>query len=277
MQQERRQQRHCDDVAPVENPVEAIERTVEREGKCPKEGYTQPEEVEGRRIAWPAQPHRRPDQQCEQPDRGEHVVHRAAAWRRGERHLERLTLAKPQQRVRQARPRASAMLILDDIGGHLHGRAVHCQQHVAGADARVRRRRARSDLGRCDAFGARRPEDAVFDVVITGPQGHVGHAERSEHGHHAQRTQRSRPTEPASLYRPEASRTDWRLIFEVTGRESGRRHIRSVRHAPRVGGLRGSVHQMRRHSDLSRSHTNAGGGEARAVPRTHAVLHALSR
>ena len=117
VQQERRQEREGDGVAPVEDPVETIEGTVEREREDAEERDAEPEEMQRRLIARAAQPHRRAHHQREEPHRGEHEIHRAAARRRRERHFQALPRAEPQEGVREARAFVAAMLILDDVGG----------------------------------------------------------------------------------------------------------------------------------------------------------------
>ena len=97
MQQQRREQRDGDGVAPVENPVEAIERPVERERVGAEERRAQPEKVQRRLIVRPAQANQPADNEREQTDRGENVVQRAALRHRRERDLERLARAEPQQ------------------------------------------------------------------------------------------------------------------------------------------------------------------------------------
>ena len=97
MQQQRREQRDGDGVAPVENPVEVIERPVERERVGAEERRAQPEKVQRRLIVRPAQANQPADNEREQTDRREHVVQRAALRNRRERDLERLAGAEPQQ------------------------------------------------------------------------------------------------------------------------------------------------------------------------------------
>jgi len=81
VQQQRRQQRERDRVTPVERPVKAIERAVEREREDAEERDAQPEEMQRRLIARPAQAHRAADQKREEADCREHEIDRAAARR----------------------------------------------------------------------------------------------------------------------------------------------------------------------------------------------------
>src|SRR5258708_36380009 len=115
MEQERREQRERDRVTPVERPVEAVERAVEREGEDAEERDAQPEEMESRLIARTPQAHRRADQQREDPDRGEHEVHRVAARCRRERELERLAGSRSQKGGGEAPTGVPSTVGTDDL------------------------------------------------------------------------------------------------------------------------------------------------------------------
>ena len=199
MEQQRRQQREGDRVTPVERPVEAIERAVEREREDAEERDAEPEEMERRLIARTPQAHRGADQQREQADRGEHEIHRVAARRRRERERERLARARPQEGVDEPRPGVAAMLILDDVGRRQHRRAVDREQHVAALDPGGRRGGAGRHLAGGDAFRAPGPEHAVLDLVPARVHRDVGDAERDEQRHDGHRKHGSTPDEPAGL------------------------------------------------------------------------------
>src|ERR1051326_1132675 len=168
-------------VAPVENPVETIERTGEREGEDAEERDADPEEMQRRLITRTTQPHRAADEQRKHAEGGEQVVHRARARRRRQYDVQRPLGMKTQQRVGEPRAFVAAMLVFDDVGRRLNRRAVDREQHVAALQACGIRGRSGDDLDRGDPFAALIPEDPVFDFVPARVQRDVREAKGQEH------------------------------------------------------------------------------------------------
>ena len=199
MQQQRRQQRERDRVAPVEDAIERVERTGKREREDAEERDADPEEVQRRLIARAPQAHGAADEQREQPDGSEHVIHRARARRRRQRDIERLPRSETKQRVGESRAFVAAVLICDNVSRRLDGRTVDGEQHIAPLDAGRVGRRSGSDLLGADAFGAIVPEHAVFDVVPARIHRDVRDAESNQDEDDDRGKRRPAPDEPGAL------------------------------------------------------------------------------
>ena len=155
--------------------------------------------MERRLIVRPPQPHRRAHKQREQADRREHVVHRRALRHRRQRDVERLLGAEPEKCVGEVCSRNAAVLVLNDVGRHLHGIAVDGNQHIAALDSRPCGRGAGGYLGRHDALRARRPEHAVFHFVPARAHDDVRDAKHDQHDYDDHRKRRPAPREQASF------------------------------------------------------------------------------
>ena len=107
VEEERRQRQDGDDVGPVEHPVQPVQPAAEREGQDAEERGRQPQEVQGGRIARPAQAHRAADEQREDRHRRQHVVEGTRASRhRRHAHVHHVARAQPQHRVAERAHRA---------------------------------------------------------------------------------------------------------------------------------------------------------------------------
>jgi hypothetical protein len=201
VQQQRRQQGLRHGVSPVEHPVEAIERPVEREGEGAEEGDAQPEEMQSRLIVRPLQAHRCADEQCEQPDGRQHVIHRAAPRCDSKRHFNDLLRSEPREGIGEARARSSGVLVFDHVRFRLNRGPVDGKQQVAAFDSGTGARRPGCDLDGRDAFGVRGPENTVFNLIPSGMSDNVRDAQPGKKKHNADREDRPPPRTPTRLGR----------------------------------------------------------------------------
>ena len=112
MQKERRQQQDRHDVAPIEDPVEAIEPAAEGEREHAEERDGEPEEVQRRLVARTPKAHDAADQQREDANAREQEIQRARSARhRRDPDVHDLARAEAQHGVAQGRtvrlPRAA--------------------------------------------------------------------------------------------------------------------------------------------------------------------------
>ena len=149
----------------------------------------------------PLQAHRRADEQREQPDGRQHVIHRAALRRGRQRHFDHLLRAEAGEGVGQARAGSGGVLVFDDVGLRLNRGAVDGEQEVAALDSGAGAGRPGGHLDGGEAFGARAPENAVLNLVPFGVGGDVRDAESGEKNDDGERKNRSAPHPPAGFGR----------------------------------------------------------------------------
>ena len=200
MQEERRQHDHRNGVAPIEDPVDAIEPAAEREGEEAEERDRQPEEVQRGLVGRPARAHRRADQQREDADRRQHVIEQAGAARhRRQRQVGHFLRAEPQQRV--GVPIAGPSLVLqgDHVEPRVDGLVVDGKQDVARLHAGAAGGRRRRHFGGHHAHRALDPEHAVFDFVGRGARNDVRQTEGEQGERHRDGQGRLPPLTPPRL------------------------------------------------------------------------------
>ena len=194
MQEHGRQGKQRHHVGPVEDPVEPVEPARKREGEDAEERHRQPEQVQRRLVARPAQAYPCPDHEREDPDRGEDEIEEAVALRdRREPDLHDLAGAQAQQRVGQRGIGAGRMRRADHVRRALHRTAVNRQQHITQPYARLRRGRPVRQFGGRDAVRTGDPQHAVLDLVPGRPDVDVRETESEEDQHHRERRRTSQP------------------------------------------------------------------------------------
>ena len=202
MQEQRGQKCLSDGVAPVEHPVQTVQRSVEGKREGTEERDAEPEEMERRGISRAPDAHRRTDHQREEPDAGEDEIHRAPARSRRQRDLQRLARSQAQQQVGQPRPVARTMLLFNHVRRGSHRQSVHRFENVARPDSCRFARRPGHDLDCRHPFSARRPVDAVFDLLPLWAERHVLEAQHDEDDDHSHRECGSTPGQPACFHGP---------------------------------------------------------------------------
>ena len=196
MQEQRRQQQQRHDVGPVEEPVEAIEPTVERESDGPEEGQAQPEKVQRGFVAVTPVPDTGADEQREDAHHGEHEVEgRRSARQRRQSETDHFGRLQAQHRVAKTGAGRLRMHEGEHFGGLLNGPVADGQQHVAGPHTRLGGRRSRRHLCGGNPLRSGHPEHAVLDLMPRRAQGDVGQAEPEQRRDKGQRHEGSCPTQ----------------------------------------------------------------------------------
>ena len=147
--EERRQHEHCHHVAPVEDPIEAIQPAAEREREHPEKGDAQPKEVQRRLMLGRRSRTDAPTSREKMPTAGHDEVLTSRAGRnRRDRHEDHLLRLQPDDRVVEAVSRMCSVEQVHDIDPPLRRTSVGGNQQIADADAGLGRRGDPARLGR---------------------------------------------------------------------------------------------------------------------------------
>jgi hypothetical protein len=177
-------------VGPEQRPVAEVELARERGRVHQEEQQADGVEVQRRAVGRPPQHHDRADDEAEEADEREVVEESDVALReRPDRHLERAALLGAQQRVAEARPRQPPLQPALELLGREDLLALHGEQHVAHAHARLRGRPVRRHARGDKALRREPPEHAVVELAPGGFQEDVVDAEREQDQGHEQHGQ----------------------------------------------------------------------------------------
>ena len=185
VQEHRRQGEQRHHVGPVEQPVEPVEPSGKRKREHAEERHRQPEQVERRLVARPAQADPGADHQREDPDRRQDEIEEAVALGNGrEPDLHDFARAQPEQRVGQRRGTTCDVRRGDHIRRAFHGPAVDGEQHIAEPHAGSGGRRTVGQFRGGDPVRTRDPQHAVLDFVPCRPDVDIGETEAEQHQCH---------------------------------------------------------------------------------------------
>ncbi len=167
--EERRQQQHRHDIAPVEDGVEQIEAAAEREREDAEERDREPEEVQRRLILWTAQTNTGADGEREESNRGECVVKASRTGRNrfdgdGDHRFRLLLL----HQVGQLLALCSCVQSHHHLIRRIDRDVVHRQHRITGLETGAVSRRPFGNFGGHDVAGAEvAPEHPVLHLAPT--------------------------------------------------------------------------------------------------------------
>ena len=166
MQEQRGQQQDGNRVAPIEDPIQAIQAPAEGERKNAEGRDRQPEEVQRRRVVRAPYADGAADQERDNPDRRQQEVEQSRTARyRGDAKFDDFTGAQSEDGVPQGQCPRSSHGGLAQRRRRLHRLIVNRQQQIARNESLNGGRSTASDISRHDTLRTLGPQNAVFHFM----------------------------------------------------------------------------------------------------------------